>query len=333
MGKMEFTNIVDAIRQGTPEDVMSFVEQKKVDVNIKNASGDSPLHIAALCGKDEVVKYLISKGADVNAKSKNGDTPLHTVTSAEAAKILISAGADVNAKNRDRGFTPLHSLAAFPRGKYLDTAKALVEGGADVNAKGNIGDSPLIPAITNLMVGSRVELVKFLVSNGADINTRDKDDWTPLHWAVNGDVETAKCLVALGANVNSRNDEGNTPLAMAWGMRKTAIAEYLSSICTPSPPSIASNPTQQNQTPSSGGCYIATAVYNSYDAPEVLCLRRFRDETLSASIFGRLFIRIYYRFSPTIAEKLKKTRHINMFVRSVLDKVVVRLNKKFHNQK
>lgn len=80
-----------------------------------------------------------------------------------------------------------------------------------------------------------------------------------------------------------------------------------------------------------GGCYIATAVYNSYDAPEVRCLRRFRDEVLSTSIFGRLFISLYYFFSPPIAEWLKKTRRINMAVRKILDKVVMRLNKKFNN--
>ena len=79
------------------------------------------------------------------------------------------------------------------------------------------------------------------------------------------------------------------------------------------------------------GCYIATAVYNSYNAPEVLCLRRFRDEILSTSTIGRLFIRAYYFFSPPIAEKLKKTRVINMLVRKILDKIVVRLNNKFNN--
>jgi tetratricopeptide (TPR) repeat protein len=70
---------------------------------------------------------------------------------------------------------------------------------------------------------------------------------------------------------------------------------------------------------SSGGCYIATAVYGSYDAPEVLCLRRFRDEILAASIFGRLFIRLYYFLSPPIAERLKDTQCINAVVRKMLD--------------
>ncbi|MDR3001912.1 MAG: sel1 repeat family protein [Fibromonadaceae bacterium] len=80
------------------------------------------------------------------------------------------------------------------------------------------------------------------------------------------------------------------------------------------------------------GCYVATAVYGSYDAPEVLCLRQFRDKVLVPSIFGRLFISLYYRFSPPIAERLKEAQRINMFVRKVLDKVVGRLNKKKHNQ-
>jgi tetratricopeptide (TPR) repeat protein len=82
----------------------------------------------------------------------------------------------------------------------------------------------------------------------------------------------------------------------------------------------------------SGGCYIATAVYGSYDAPEALCLRRFRDEVLAPSVLGRLFISLYYSFSPSIAERLKKVQHINMFVRKVLDKVVAKLNRKFHSQ-
>jgi hypothetical protein len=81
-----------------------------------------------------------------------------------------------------------------------------------------------------------------------------------------------------------------------------------------------------------GWCYIATAVYRSYDAPEVLCLRRFRDEILSTYILGRLFIKLYYLFSPPIAERLKKAWRVNTLVRRALDIFVGRLHKMFHNQ-
>ena len=59
-----------------------------------------------------------------------------------------------------------------------------------------------------------------------------------------------------------------------------------------------------------------------------MTLRRFRDETLRNSAFGRWFIRTYYRLSPPVAEKLKNAKRINAFVRSILDKWVERLNRK-----
>ena len=47
------------------------------------------------------------------------------------------------------------------------------------------------------------------------------------------------------------------------------------------------------------GCYVATAVYGSYDCPEVWTLRRFRDQVLAKTWYGRLFIHLYYAVSPT----------------------------------
>lgn len=55
------------------------------------------------------------------------------------------------------------------------------------------------------------------------------------------------------------------------------------------------------------GCYIATAVYKSYDCPEVLILRRFRDETLQKFFLGKIFIAIYYKISPFLVKYLGKT--------------------------
>lgn len=70
------------------------------------------------------------------------------------------------------------------------------------------------------------------------------------------------------------------------------------------------------------GCYIATAVYGSYECEEVFALRRFRDDRLSKSALGRLFIRVYYRVSPSLAKHLPYDSPISRFLRGILDRFV-----------
>ena len=55
-------------------------------------------------------------------------------------------------------------------------------------------------------------------------------------------------------------------------------------------------------TQQSSSCYIATAVYGSYDCPQVWTLRRFRDDTLAETWYGRAFIHTYYAISPTLVK-------------------------------
>ena len=76
-----------------------------------------------------------------------------------------------------------------------------------------------------------------------------------------------------------------------------------------------------------GSCYIATAVYGSYDAPQVLSLRRFRDERLATSAPGRAFIRWYYAVSPRLANHFAGTSVPNRLARVVLDTLVRKLEK------
>ena len=73
------------------------------------------------------------------------------------------------------------------------------------------------------------------------------------------------------------------------------------------------------------GCYIATAVYGSYDCPEVWVLRRYRDKDLDSNILGRIFIKIYYALSPTVVKLFGKTKWFNNFWRKRLDKKVQKL--------
>lgn len=75
-----------------------------------------------------------------------------------------------------------------------------------------------------------------------------------------------------------------------------------------------------------GGCYVATAVYGSYDCPQVWTLRRFRDNTLAETWYGRAFIHTYYAISPTLVKWFGKTQWFKNMWKPTLDKMVTRLN-------
>lgn len=76
---------------------------------------------------------------------------------------------------------------------------------------------------------------------------------------------------------------------------------------------------------SSGGCYVATCVYGSYDCPQVWTLRRFRDNTLASTWYGRVFIRAYYAVSPTLVKWFGHTRWFKKMWRGKLDALVSKL--------
>ena len=82
----------------------------------------------------------------------------------------------------------------------------------------------------------------------------------------------------------------------------------------------------ESQKRSKGGCYIATAVYGSYDCPQVWMLRRYRDYYLAAKWYGRAFIWTYYIVSPTVAKCFGKTEWFKRRWRGKLDAFIERLH-------
>ncbi|MEE9564864.1 MAG: Ig-like domain-containing protein [Candidatus Hydrothermarchaeaceae archaeon] len=67
-----------------------------------------------------------------------------------------------------------------------------------------------------------------------------------------------------------------------------------------------------------GGCFIATACYGTPMAEEVRILSTFRDQYLLTNPAGRAFIKLYYRYSPAIADFIRDKEHIKIAVRAGL---------------
>jgi len=74
-----------------------------------------------------------------------------------------------------------------------------------------IGEDRLEQAV----VQERKDMVELLIGAGANVNVRDRDGFTPLHWAAYGFTQVAEVLLANGAKVNARDAWGRTPLGEA----------------------------------------------------------------------------------------------------------------------
>ena len=76
---------------------------------------------------------------------------------------------------------------------------------------------------------------------------------------------------------------------------------------------------------SSSLCFIATATFESEDAPEVLALRSFRDTVLLPHFLGRAFTNLYYKLSPFIAVIIAQSPALKRISQFILKHIVAHL--------
>lgn len=88
----------------------------------------------------------------------------------------------------------------------------------------------------------------------------------------------------------------------------------------------ADNPITASFVTSGGGCFIATAAFGDYDAPEVVFFRRLRDRVLSRTSIGRATIEMYYLVSPPLASIIATSSVMKRVSRRVLRVVMSLLN-------
>jgi hypothetical protein len=66
------------------------------------------------------------------------------------------------------------------------------------------------------------------------------------------------------------------------------------------------------------GCFIATAAYGSLLEPHVKILRHFRDRFLITNTIGTYFVKLYYKYSPPLADYISKHDQLKTLVRMAL---------------
>ena len=125
---------------GVPDELVIWLVEQGLDINIPDYYGATPLYRQATMGR-ETVKLLLELGADIEKPNNYGDTPLHMAAEffhPKTVKFLIDKGANVNVEN-DMGRTPLASVLMVCRGIYIaqtaEIASMLLDAGAKKTSK------------------------------------------------------------------------------------------------------------------------------------------------------------------------------------------------------
>ena len=86
----ETDSLMRAAREGHADAVKELLTTPGIDVNAKDADGNTALLEAARLGHDRVVRVLLATGANVNARDKYGKTPLMLAVSGDHEEVIAA---------------------------------------------------------------------------------------------------------------------------------------------------------------------------------------------------------------------------------------------------
>eukprot|EP00004_Rigifila_ramosa_P028327 TRINITY_DN9572_c0_g1_i3.p1 TRINITY_DN9572_c0_g1~~TRINITY_DN9572_c0_g1_i3.p1 ORF type:complete len:236 (+),score=31.86 TRINITY_DN9572_c0_g1_i3:57-710(+) len=152
--------ILEAVKHNNYSRLQELLHISAAEVStVDRETGSTPLHWAIINGSVVITSLLIDKGANVSAKNNAGYQPIHCAAELGNPRLitmLVDKGADVESRNY-YGHTPLHCAARWGRKNVV------------------------------------AQLIK---EYGVGTNVRDKNKWTPLHFAsFNGYVDLARFLI------------------------------------------------------------------------------------------------------------------------------------------
>jgi len=171
--------------------------------------------------------------------------------------------------------------------------------------------------------GAMYDEVKFLLENGIEVNQISTRFGTPLCLASLTSLDKPNALKTVRLLLEYGADESSL-LNKKYIKNIYLISKEVLNIIKELRPNADLSSIDWTD-PNRKGCYIATAVYGSYDCPSVWTLRRYRDHILKSTWYGRAFIKVYYAISPTFVKIFGQTLWFNKFFKSKLDRLVVKL--------
>ncbi len=210
---------------GSAMDVILYLLNQDINVNLLDQYGETPLFDCARKGKIQIAKHLIDKYANVNIENRQGELPIHLASfkgDLEMIKLLIESGSFMNKKTKEDRY-PVHYAIVGGRHEVVDFLIKKSNQTYDIkDAHGNT----LLHYATKT---SNVMMIDMLLNQNLDPNALNDHFESPIFNAVRfGTVETIRLLLASDAYIDIKNRRFETPLDTAMIYDKPDNLQYIS---------------------------------------------------------------------------------------------------------
>lgn len=215
-----------ACQRGLHEVVRCLIEHH-VNINAKDSTGQSALHVSISCKQPQCSTVLLSHvDLDLTVKDKAGHTPFAKAMTAkddEAGRAILKREPKAAEQVDSRGQNFLH-LAVL--NQDLEGVIFLLSVQVDINSKvqGPTQNTPLHYAIK---AGSEI-LTRHLLLAGARVSDVDNHQRSPIHLAVEGDFHTIlSVLLEHAADPDNVDENLNNGLHIALHLGNISCAKVL----------------------------------------------------------------------------------------------------------
>ena len=216
----------------TLKDLISKCGPNPIDLEVKDSSGLTPLHLACKHGHLNIVHYLIKEqNCSPEATAPNGRTPLHLACKnghLHIAKCLITNyKCNPHCTDSD-GYTPLH--AASESGNLAIVEYLITENDCGPEVRDSAGNTPLHYASES----GHLNIVQCLITDyHCDPLKPNNRGSIPLHYACRGGaLPVVQYLVSEhNCSPDHTDRDGDTPVHLACLCGHLAAVKYLTNEC------------------------------------------------------------------------------------------------------
>lgn len=204
------------------QSVVMYLIQHNANVNARDDTFRTPLHIGASQGNLAMCSHLLSEGAQLDSREAQSKTPLQLACEAGHYELVQMMLNHSNLIPTNMSF--LAAFFAAVEYGHVRIAESFFPRGLKLQELKNDSYKPIALAAK----AGGLAMVELMINENCNVNAKDENGWNALHFSsYYGHYQVIERLIASGVSTDAITSRNETPLLFAVKRNHFAVAERL----------------------------------------------------------------------------------------------------------